>query len=531
MSPNTSSATTPLRANGLTRVLYSLALFSGLPYALMFSANSSFLARHMGVAGAITWAGLGTFAALVAFRAYQVLRYRAALDARSPSALGRILRGLGLLGMTVGATAVVAYFLIRPITHLFVESVSESGVEYFVIGLVLLSLTSFGWLGCVVFEASRTCGPPLPPGTRSSWYPSKQDLAVLALLIGAVVGPPFLSRDKKVSYCGEDNLSACLSTTHAEIGRVIGLPLGEPVVLESNVDEIEFRRTGGHSTFETPLSSLAGAGYPAGDSTASPVRVQLKAQADGQAIVLQLVFLHDGEETARFITRFPEGAAMEQAASGRWRVVLHIPQNVRSGSRMVGRDPKSGRRTIYDQLFVQMRSALGADVEAREWSRRRERPATLMSTVTRGLKSVDWPTGRLDPACEGIVKQTPAKERSFRGELGWSMQTITFTAGGEAGPHTLMGPMDSVHCQQDSIWIVAYADRRPEVRIRRYDAEGELLMFVDTRIPPADLREFEVDQIDYKTLTDRSGHLRFERVIWSTTSNKEKKRELFDVSI
>jgi len=508
-----------------------LAIFSCLPYVLMMGASVPFLARHMGVQGAITWVGLGTFAAIVAFRAYQVMRYRAALDARAPNRLGRMLRWLGLLGMTVGATAAAAFLLIGPITHLLVKSVSESGVEYFVVGLVLLSLTSFGWLGCIAFEASRTCGPPLPPGTRSSWFRRKQDLVVLALLIGAVVAPPFLSHEKKKVYCGEDNLTACMSTTHAEIHSIIGLSIGEPVVLESNVDEIEFRRSSAPSSFETPLSSLAGAGYPASDSTASRVRVQLTAQEDGTATVLQLVVLHNDEETARFVTRFPEGAAMEPTAPGRWRVVLHVPQDVRIGSRVVGHDPKSGRQTIYDQLFVQIRSALGSDAEAREWSRRQERPATLLSTTTRERQYVYLPSNVLEAACEGKVTRTPAKERSFRGELGWAMQTITFGAGGDAGRQILMGPMDSVHCRQDSIWIVAYADRRPEVRIRRYDAEGELLMFVDTKLPPADLREFEVDQIDLKSLSDRSGHLRFERVIWSTTSAKEKKRELYDVSM
>ena len=104
MSPSTSSAIRPLRANGPTRVLYVLAIFSCLPYVLMFGTNVRFLARHMGVHGVITWVGLGTFAATVAFRAYQVLRYRAALDARPPNRLGRMLRWLGLLGMTVGAT-------------------------------------------------------------------------------------------------------------------------------------------------------------------------------------------------------------------------------------------------------------------------------------------------------------------------------------------------------------------------------------------------------------------------------------------
>ena len=531
MSTNTSSTTRPLRANWPTRVLYVLAIFSCLPYALMMGTNVRFLARHMGVHGVITWVGLGTFAALILFRAYQVLRYPAALDARRPSTLGRLLRRSGLLGMVIGTAAATAFFLIGPVTRILVESVSESGVEYFVIGLTLLSLSSFGWLGCLVFEVSRTCGPSLSPVELSPRFRGKQDLAVMALLIGSVVGSPYWSNEKKEVHCGEDNLTACMSTTHAEIHRVIALSVGDPVVLESNVDEIEFRRSSAPSSFETPLSSLAGAGYPAGDSTASPVRVQLMAQGDGAAVVLQLVFLHNGEETARFVTRFPEGAAMEPTAPGRWRVVLHVPPGVRSGSRVVGHDPKSGRRTIYDQLFVQIRSALGSDVEAREWSRRQERPATLVGTTTRERPFAYVASNVLEPACAGIVKRTPAKERSFRGELAWSMQMVSFTADEEARAHTLIGPMDRVHCRQDSIWIVSYADRRPEIRIRRYDTKGELLMFVDTRLPPADLRELQVDQIDPATLSDRGGDLRFERVVWSTTSNKEKRRELFSVSI
>jgi hypothetical protein len=159
-----------------------------------------------------------------------------------------------------------------------------------------------------------------------------------------------------------------------------------------------------------------------------------------------------------------------------------------------------------------------------------QRSAALMSTSA-GRPAAEASSGQVDPACNGKLESSPAKEPSFQGNLGWPMRAVTFPAAGSPGPHALMGPADRAVCSNGKIWIVAYADRRPEVRIRGYDSMGTLVQFLDTAVPAAKLGELDYDLIDENSLRDENGRVRFERVVFSLAAGKAKEtqRELFEV--
>jgi hypothetical protein len=536
MQKKPEKAATPMRPSWLTRIAYSLALVGFIPSALAGSSGWISLALGGGVLSRTGPTAFLVVAGLALFRAYQVLRYPAALDARPPNTLGWLLRWLGWLCMLIGTVSSVGLFVVKPITLLLFRSAGDSGIGYFIVGLALVFFASFGWLGCLIFEVSRTCGQRLTEGVRPPWSHHKQDFAVLGALLAAAISTPYLLLAAVGQPCGENNLAACVSTTQSEVHRVIGLPYGEPVLLESTVEEIEMRSTSGRrwSLRESPLNSLRGAGHPAAESSPSKVRIRVDAKPDGQAVVVELALFQGMEETSRFVTRFPKGAVLEKTAKGRTRIVVDLPANAQPGARSMHRDSQTGNDVAYDQLFIQIRSALGSEAEANEWPMRVQRPTTLLNSSSAGaLEHRAMLDDSTDPACKGKLETTSAEELAFQGNLGRAMNAVTFSEAGSPGPHALLGFVDRIVCQEGEIWIVAYPDQRPDLRIRRYSAEGKLLRFVDTVLPPANKGHHEFDRVDGKSFREVNGRIRFERFIGSVSAEGklvEKKREFFEVT-
>lgn len=535
MQATSESETIPLHASWPTRIIYSLALLGLLPSAVAGSSGWISLALGGGVVGGVGPTAFLILASLLVFRAYQVMRHSAALDARPPNRLGWLLRWFGLAAMLVGVASVVGLFFVEPITLLVFKRAGDAGVGYFVVGLALATLANCGWLGCAAFEVSRRCGRRLFKGLCPPWWHRKQDIAVFGILLVAAISMPYVMRTTVEQACGERNLAACVSSAQSDVRRVIGLAYGETVVLESNIDEIEMRSTSGRqwSLRETPLNSLHGAGHPAAESSLSDVRVRVDAKEDGQAIVLNVEILQGVEQTALFVTRFPRGATLERTADNRTRLVVDLPANAKSGLRSMADDPKTGKSVAYDQLFIQFRTALGSETEAREWATRVERAAAPANHVKAAASPTALPDVSVDPACNGKLEISQAQEKSFQGNLGVGMRAVTFLMREDSGPHTLMGSVDRVVCREGEIWIVAYPDRRPEVRFRRYGADGTLVRFVDTTVPPASLKQLEFDLIDVNSVREEGGRIRFERVISAVSGGKprEKKREVFEVTL
>lgn len=516
------------RAGWGTRLVYAGALLGMLPAA--FGAASGWMSLVLG-GGAI--AALGVTATLVlwalaAFRAYQVLRYPAALAARDPNVLGWLLRGLGWLAMLISAVSAIGLFFIRPLTLFLLRSAGDAGIGYFVVAVALVVLAGAGWLGCLVFEISRVCGPA-PQAPAAKWSRRGQDAAVLAAFLAAAIGAPLLLRAGTAAPCGERNLAACVSSTEGAVHRVIGLPQGEPVALESNLEEIDLRSASGRgwSLRESPRVSLEASGHPAAAAGAR-VAVRVHAVAAGAGASVTLTVSDGGEETARFVSRFPERAKLESASDGGVRLVVDLPSNAQPGLRSTRRGP-SGKQYALDQLFIEMRSAIGSQIEAREWPLRVARPAMRFESGEAGGAFAAGPPTRSD--CKGLVKTQPSKELAYEDDIGWPLLAVTFRQSPKPGPQTLMDSTDRLVCRGADIWIVSYYARRPALRLRRFSAQGKLLRFIDTEVPPVEPHSgFEVVQAS-SVREAPDGRVRFERwVISGRGGSRVRKRDVFELA-
>ena len=514
----------PVRAAWPTRIVYAAALLGLLPAAFAAASGWISLVLRGGAIGALGLTPTLVVSALAAFRAYQVLRYPAALEARRPNVLGWLLRGLAWLAMLVSAASAIGVLFVKPLTLFLSRSAGDAGIRYLMAGLALVVFAGLGWVGCLLFEISRICGPaPAAPAPRGPWRGG--DVAVLGALLAAAIGAPLLLRAGAAPPCGEDNLAACVSSTESTVHRVVGLPEGEAVALESNLEEIEMRSASGRkgSLRESPRVSLQATGHPVAAAGARvTVHVQAVASAGGATVTLTV---SDGrEETARFVSRFTEAAKLESTSPGGVRLAVDLPSNARSGMRLTRQGP-SGKQYALDQLFIQMRSAIGSELEAREWQLRVARPAVRVES---GEAPVD---PRAPTDCRGRVKTKPSKMLAYEGDVGWPLLAVTFPESPAPGPQTLMDSTDRLVCRGPDIWIVSYYARRPALRLRRFSAQGKLLRFVDTEVPPAKLEKSGFEGVQASSVREEpDGRVRFERwVISGRGASRVRKRDLFEV--
>lgn len=169
--------TSELRSARLaTRLLYCLALFSFMPATLLGSSGWIGLTLGRTGGGLAGQFVLLLIAAALAFRIYQVLRYRRALDAFVSNQFVATLRGLCIAGMSVGGLAGLAIFFIRPLALFIFKTPGDAGVAFYVAGVYLALVAPFGWKSCLAFEATRWIGKAQFRGSRTdSPYRWKQD--------------------------------------------------------------------------------------------------------------------------------------------------------------------------------------------------------------------------------------------------------------------------------------------------------------------------------------------------------------------
>jgi hypothetical protein len=145
-------------ASLFTRIAYCLVVLGAiLPFGLARSA----------------WVALGTgpgFAASVPYFGPVLLLviglYRVCVVARAPGALGsppasdfiHFLRAAGLVLLFVGAVSTVLGWVARPLMHAFMQSHTESGAEFFLVGYILAMASRVGFFGLLLFELGRLRG-------------------------------------------------------------------------------------------------------------------------------------------------------------------------------------------------------------------------------------------------------------------------------------------------------------------------------------------------------------------------------------
>ena len=77
------------------------------------------------------------------------------LSSYPPAGFGRALRALGVFAIYVGAVVSVASVFAGQLMRVLMTSHTESGAEYFVVGLYLSLLGGIGTLGLLCYELSR----------------------------------------------------------------------------------------------------------------------------------------------------------------------------------------------------------------------------------------------------------------------------------------------------------------------------------------------------------------------------------------
>lgn len=125
-----------------------------------------------GLFGAAGWVGLATgggilsggmlsvvtLLAIFICRAVLVMRNPHTLDAYITSMPVKLLRYLGIFLMVVGLIGSFALFFIKPLALGIFGSPGDSGVAFFVVGVMIYLISSAGLSGFLIFEASRLFG-------------------------------------------------------------------------------------------------------------------------------------------------------------------------------------------------------------------------------------------------------------------------------------------------------------------------------------------------------------------------------------
>ncbi|PHV12243.1 hypothetical protein [Chitinimonas sp. BJB300] len=103
----------------------------------------------------ISFVGPLLFLALGIYRIYLVARVPGILDSQTSTGFIAFMRVIGTLCLYFGAVVTVLGWVAGPLMRVFNTVKSESGVEYFVVGLYLTLAAGIGVVGLFLYEYSR----------------------------------------------------------------------------------------------------------------------------------------------------------------------------------------------------------------------------------------------------------------------------------------------------------------------------------------------------------------------------------------
>ncbi|MFZ6642893.1 hypothetical protein ACO0LL_24455 [Undibacterium sp. TC4M20W] len=145
-----------LVASRKLKIAYAIALLAAvLPMGL---ASSGWVALAMGGGVGIPYVGPIVMLLLGAYRVITVIANPQALISFPVKGVARVLRMTGVFALYIGAAVGMLNLLSRPLMALFLTQKTESGVEFFVAGMILVALGGIGVLGLLCFELSRLLG-------------------------------------------------------------------------------------------------------------------------------------------------------------------------------------------------------------------------------------------------------------------------------------------------------------------------------------------------------------------------------------
>lgn len=137
------------------RLAYCLVVLGAiLPFGIAASGWVS-LAKAPSLLGSVPIVAPLLMLALGGVRVYLVARYPTTLSSPPVSGGAAFVRVAGLVAIYVGVAATVLSWLAGPLMRTFMTTRTESGAEFFVVGLYLSFITGIGLLGLLMFEFSR----------------------------------------------------------------------------------------------------------------------------------------------------------------------------------------------------------------------------------------------------------------------------------------------------------------------------------------------------------------------------------------
>ena len=142
-----------LKAPTSLKVAYCLVLIGAVvPFGL---AKSGWVMLATGGLASVSFIAPLVFLALGLYRVFLVARVPGVLDSRATAGVDSFLRVLGQFLLYVGALVAVLGWVSRPLMHAFIQQRTDSGAEYFVVGMFLAMAGGVGVLGLLLFEFSR----------------------------------------------------------------------------------------------------------------------------------------------------------------------------------------------------------------------------------------------------------------------------------------------------------------------------------------------------------------------------------------
>ena len=470
------------------------------------------LAFGGGLIGAFGPAPFFLIAAAVLYRMYRVIRYPGALDARPPNLFGKILRGLGWVVMAIGAAGMAAMILRGPLAMLLFGGGGPNGIAFFVIALYATMAASVGWIGCLLFEASRFAGTRVAPVNQRTGRQRAQDWSALAVLAGLAIAAPFALKQLAGTPCY--GLSSCAAQVDGSVARRLAVPLGVPVVLETNIDEIEYRQTHGHEwTYtERPAFSLLRAGHPVAATNDGPVKVSLQATPADKGVTVVLTASENGQQTARFTTRFLADARIVAGDNASRKLVIKMARG--ASPMLAGGDQGKG---VLDAVYRQMRSAIGSPREVTE-----ERMRVKVTAVRLGASELgaSWkgPDKRIAPSCDGLLKLENGKAEHDP-ELDMPMWELPLLAHIEPRVTLLFRRGDDASCTADGVWLADSSDlRKGLLYLRKYDLQGVLQRSLLVSVPTDSPDDFP--RFDLRELAEHEGMLEFAYVVSNQNAHR-----------
>jgi hypothetical protein len=142
-------------ASLLTRISYCIVVLGAvLPIGL---SKSGWVAMATGpsLASSIPYVGTFLFLLVGIYRIYVVARSQRSLVAMQSSGFISILRATGIFLLYVGALFTIIGWVVGPLMHAFMRSRTESGAEFFAVGLMVALVGRAGVFGLILFELSR----------------------------------------------------------------------------------------------------------------------------------------------------------------------------------------------------------------------------------------------------------------------------------------------------------------------------------------------------------------------------------------